>query len=376
MSSQSSTSSKRALFIKLGSFSGINQSLLESLRRQMPYVIFDVIDIYDIVGKRNIICAISALCLYWKDILLRRRSLASVYLRSPYAFRLIKSKLNKIYRQSSYSFTLQTQSLWDSSSSLLPSYVYTDHVHLANTQNPHSGITSLCHPSWIELERTIYLNASTVFTMSSNISRCLSSLYDMPTSRISCVYAGPNLPVTQTAIPSSRNHTKNVLFVGIDWDRKGGEVLRAAFLRVLRVHPDAHLTIIGCKPHFPSPNVTILGLLPSHQLSTYYLHANIFCMPTLHEPFGISFLEAMSFSLPVVSTNIGALPDIVEHSKTGFLAPPGDSSALAEYLIKLLSFPSTAKSFGIAGRRRMEERYSWPSVAKSISHTIEQSIHN
>ena len=340
----------------------------------MPYVSFDVLDIYDLVGKRNIGFAIAALRLYWKDILLRKRSLASVYLRSPYAFKYIKSTLNAIYRQSSYSFTLQTQSLWDSSSPLLPSYVYTDHVHLAKTENSHSRSASLCHPSWIELERTIYRNAATVFTMSANISRCLLSHYDTPISRISCVYAGPNLPAIPASIPLSRNHSKNILFVGIDWDRKGGEVLREAFLHVLRVHPDAHLTIIGCNPSFLSPNVTILGRLPSDQLSTYYLHANIFCMPSLHEPFGIAFLEAMSFSLPVVSTNIGALPDIVDHSTTGYLVPPGDSLALADRLIELLSFPTTAKSFGIAGRRRMVERYSWSSVAKSISHTIEQGI--
>ena len=130
----------------------------------MTYVSFDVLDIYDIVGKRNIGCAIAALRLYWKDILLRKRSLASVYLRSPYAFKLIKSKLNAIYRQSSYSFTLQTQSLWDSSSPLLRSYIYTDHVHLAKNRKP-------------SFTKCLFVSSLLDRARKNNLSQCGNSLY-------------------------------------------------------------------------------------------------------------------------------------------------------------------------------------------------------
>jgi len=206
--------------------------------------------------------------------------------------------------------------------------------------------------------------------MSSHISAMLESHYYLPPSRIMCAYAGSNIPPTDCKTYIQRAESKNILFVGIDWERKGGEILRTAFDLVLQVHPDAHLTVIGCTPPFDSPSVSVLGLLPSHSLPKYYSSANIFCMPTLHEPFGIAFLEAMSFSLPVVSTSIGALVDMVDPSSTGYLVSPGDPNALADKLIYLLSHPDIAVAFGLAGRRRLDERYSWSSVANKLATTI------
>jgi len=72
----------------------------------------------------------------------------------------------------------------------------------------------------------------------------------------------------------------------------------------------------------------------------------------------------------VVSTNIGALPDLVEQGKNGYLAPPGDSQQLAQYLIELLDDPAKCQRFGEAGRQIAQDRYSWDAVGERFKAHI------
>jgi glycosyltransferase involved in cell wall biosynthesis len=76
------------------------------------------------------------------------------------------------------------------------------------------------------------------------------------------------------------------------------------------------------------------------------------------EGFPITNLEAMSFAVPVVATRISGVPEQVEHGTTGLLVAPGDATALADALERLLSDPETAVAMGKAGARRVHERFS------------------
>jgi len=81
---------------------------------------------------------------------------------------------------------------------------------------------------------------------------------------------------------------------------------------------------------------------------------DVFVMPSLWEGLGLVFLEAMAYSLPVVSNRVSAVPEIVEHGETGFLVPAGDAEALAAALSGLLDDPERAASMGKLGRARLE----------------------
>ena len=76
------------------------------------------------------------------------------------------------------------------------------------------------------------------------------------------------------------------------------------------------------------------------------------------EGFPITNLEAMAFGVPVVATRISGVPEQVEHGTTGLLVAPGDATALADALERLLSAPASAAAMGKAGARRVEERFS------------------
>lgn len=94
--------------------------------------------------------------------------------------------------------------------------------------------------------------------------------------------------------------------------------------------------------------------------SEIFLKADIFAFPTYYhnETFGLVLLEAMQFSLPVVSTYEGGIPDVVEAGKTGFLVPQNDVVALAEKLKFLIKNPVLCKEMGQNGRKKYEAEFT------------------
>jgi glycogen synthase len=104
-------------------------------------------------------------------------------------------------------------------------------------------------------------------------------------------------------------------------------------------------------------------LLREEQYVELYSHAAVFCCPSVYEPFGIINLEAMSCGTPVVASAVGGILETVVDGETGLLVPPADPRALAEAINKLLRDPEMARQFGRNGRRRVEQYFSWTSIA-------------
>ena len=112
------------------------------------------------------------------------------------------------------------------------------------------------------------------------------------------------------------------------------------------------------------------GPLDPPALSVLFARASLFALPTLREAFGLAFLEAMAFGLPVVATSVGAVPEIVGDGETGLLVPPRDPAALADACAALLGDPARARRLGEAGRARVEERFGWDRVAARMLEVL------
>ena len=304
-------------------------------------------------------------------ILNRRSTLRDAYFRTTYLFRKIRDAMRGVIDPARHVFSFQTQSLYDTCVPGVPHYLYTDHTHLSNLESLYFDRRLLRSPRWLALERTIYENAQRVFTRSHNVSADLVKHYGIPPDKIVCVYAGANVKVPADFAPANEGYgNRRILFVGSDWERKGGPVLIEAFRQVVRVLPDAHLTIVGAKPELNVPGCTVLGHVPLGELSALYARSSVFCMPTRLEPFGIAFLEAMLHRLPVVATTEGALPDMVQEGVTGRLVTPGDASQLAAALIDVLGDAERCRRLGEAGYALASERYTWKAVGRRMRAEI------
>jgi glycosyltransferase involved in cell wall biosynthesis len=99
-------------------------------------------------------------------------------------------------------------------------------------------------------------------------------------------------------------------------------------------------------------------------------------LASLSEGFSNVILEYMASSKPVVATRVGGNPEIVVHGETGLLVPPADSEALASAVLTLLEDTEMALRFGMAGRRRVEERFSLDVMLRNYEKLFEQVINS
>jgi alpha-maltose-1-phosphate synthase len=115
-------------------------------------------------------------------------------------------------------------------------------------------------------------------------------------------------------------------------------------------------------------------MLPVDELVQLYSHAAVFACPSIYEPFGLINLEAMACATPVVATRVGGIPEVVVDGETGWLVPPGDSGALAAALREALADPERAARLGAAGRRRVEDHFSWDRIAAQTMAVYRDAI--
>ena len=108
--------------------------------------------------------------------------------------------------------------------------------------------------------------------------------------------------------------------------------------------------------------VQFLGHIPRLALAREYLSADIFCLPSRQEGFGIVLLEAMAAGVPIVAARAAAIPEVVPEPECGRLFPPGDAGALAQTLRELLGDAGQRQRMAAAGRHHVE-RYAAPRVA-------------
>jgi glycosyltransferase involved in cell wall biosynthesis len=370
--------SLRIAFIKSGEFSHTNQQVLCLLQRQFPNAAIDVIEIG---GLRLSICnalpvlAAFALAHYGPRACRTVSEIRALGVRTPAYFDAIRAALARKLAGHPYLFTFQTQSLIDGSQPGIPHFVYTDHTHLANLHYPGVTRKDLGSASWIEKERSIYAHARVTFTMASHVARSLREHYGIDESRIQCVQAGANVETPDASEFDDRRYaSKNILFVGVDWERKGGPQLLRAFEQVLRHHPDATLTIVGSSPPVNRPGCHVVGRVPPEAVAAHYRRAAIFCMPTRNEPLGIVFIEASAHRLPIVATTIGALPDLIQDGVSGYLVAPDDVDALACRLDELLSDPAKCRAMGHAGFEHVRANYTWEHTGQLIGERIRREL--
>jgi len=134
--------------------------------------------------------------------------------------------------------------------------------------------------------------------------------------------------------------------------------------------------------------ILISEMLPREKIKVLYSHARVFACPSLYEPFGIINLEALSCETPVVGSAVGGIPEIITEGETGYLIPLESVSRtdfnpknpeefqrnFASKINLLLENETLATTMGQAGRKRVLEKFSWESIAKTTYNYYEEVI--
>ncbi|MDE3106229.1 MAG: glycosyltransferase family 4 protein [Acidobacteriota bacterium] len=222
-------------------------------------------------------------------------------------------------------------------------------------------------------EQEVAQRLDRVLTFSEHLRQSFIHNYHLDPARVIVVGAGINLSSLPPENPDKRYDTPRILFVGKEFERKGGLVLLQAFRAVRAALPTAELHIAGplSLPEVPE-GVVFHGHLSKAdpqqraKLEQLYRESTLFTLPSLYEPFGIAPLEAMLFQLPCVVTRAWALQEMVTPGFNGDLAEKGSAEDLATKLIALLREPDQLREMGKRGRQMVLERYTWETVGANF----------
>jgi glycosyltransferase involved in cell wall biosynthesis len=215
-------------------------------------------------------------------------------------------------------------------------------------------------------QREIFESCEKVFVLSQWAADSVVGDYGLPTDRVVVLGAGANV---STRLPHSVDAAHPyVLFVGMDWDQKGGPLLLEAFRLVRLELPTARLVVVGCSPQLTEPGVEIVGRLSrkvpaeEQRLCELYAGASCFSILPAFDAFPNVLLEAGFFGVPVVSTRDGSRAEVVLDGETGLLAATRSAPDVAAKIVELLRDPARANDMGAAASRRVDSLFTWPVV--------------
>lgn len=240
--------------------------------------------------------------------------------------------------------------------------------------------------SQIRNQRKMILAAAQSHALSRSLADFMAGACDLPRRLIRVTPYPIDLREFSIAGPPTQDRPFTLMAVGRLERRKGTHTLVQALREVWKYEPQAHLRLFGSDGDFgrqfieaevpPSEHqgrIHFEGFVERRQLVRAYQQAHIYVSPTRYETFGYTILEAMACGRPVISTDIGPIPELVRHEETGWLVPRDDVSALAETILFALHHPDLRESYGRAGRN-LAERYDIDMVMERQLKLYEEAL--
>lgn len=239
-----------------------------------------------------------------------------------------------------------------------------------------SGATRLRFALLATLEARNARRADRVVVTSRYSRRVAMEAYELPAEKLRVVPEGIDLRAWERPPePGPERPSPTVLTVARHYPRKNTIALLRALPDVRDSVPGVRLRIVGGGPRLPALRaqarrlgiggaVTFLGEIGDRAaVRREYFGADLFCLPSLQEGFGLVFLEAMAAGLPVVALRTAAVPEVVPDGEAGILVPPGDRERLAGAVTRILADPELRRRMGAAGREHAR-RFRWTEVAR------------
>jgi len=236
----------------------------------------------------------------------------------------------------------------------------------------YSGRLPFTKATWkpgIILERQILKRARRIIAWSEWVRKSLLTDYGVADERISVV--PPFVPFPQEKINRVGNPIPRLLFVGRNFVPKGGYDLLRCFKETLRRKCELHIVTTSKIPQ-NEENVFVHTNASRGEIEHLYATSDIFVYPTRVEAFGQVIAEAMSFGLPVVTTRVAAIPEMVHHGRNGFLTNPGNVDELGEYVNRLVDDPAMRKRMGAESEKLAHERFDFAINAQRICDILRE----
>jgi glycosyltransferase involved in cell wall biosynthesis len=205
-------------------------------------------------------------------------------------------------------------------------------------------------------------------------------------SKVRVIPWGANLeaaPPAQMALNRERSEVCRLLFLGVQWDRKGGDLAFQTLLELKKRGVKAKLTVCGCTPpaRISDPDLVVTGFLNKNiprdreRIEWLLLNSEFLLLPTRAEFYGIVFCEASAFGLPSVTTDTGGVSGAVRHRINGLLLPltagPGE---YANAIMGVFGDEASYRALVRSSRAEYESRLNWDAWGGTVSNLIKEHL--
>jgi glycosyltransferase involved in cell wall biosynthesis len=237
--------------------------------------------------------------------------------------------------------------------------------------------------SFLGMQKKVAKKLKHVVTV-SEVSRVdISDAFGVNKQDINLIYNGIDTKEFSPLPGVARKPFRIMTTASADQPLKGLKYLLEAISVLKPRYPELNLLVLGklkaegtteklIKNLGLGSSITFVSGIETHEIVEYYAEASIAVVPSLYEGFGLPAGEAMACGVPVISTNGGALPEVV--GDAGIQVPTGDSEALVNAITELLESPTKRQHFAQLGRQRILNKFCWNVAAKQMTRYYHQVL--
>lgn len=229
--------------------------------------------------------------------------------------------------------------------------------------------------SFLRMQRKVIRQLRHVLTVSEQSRGDIARAFDLEPSKIALIYNGIDTTIFRPLDDVQRKPLQLMTTASADAPLKGLRYLLEAFASLRQAYPSLELLIVGkLQPQGQTEQLIdaleiraglrFVSGISTEDMVRFYAESTLAVVPSIYEGFGLPAGEAMACGVPVVSTDGGALPEIV--GDAGLIVPAGDAAALTCAIQGLLDNPAQRGALAGRGRKRIVERFSWDVCAQQM----------
>lgn len=237
--------------------------------------------------------------------------------------------------------------------------------------------------SFLKMQKQVASQLRNLVTVSERSRADIATAFGIAPENIDRIHLGIDTDEFAPRSHISRRSRRLMATASADAPLKGVRYLLEAVAQLVPRYPDIELLVVG-RPKAGgdteclieqlqlAPYLRFVSGISTEQLVDYYAEAEVAVVPSVYEGFGLPAGEAMACGVPLVTTNGGALPEVV--GDAAIQVPVKDSAALAAAIADLFESPQRRRQLALAGRRRMQEEFCWRRVARDMTAYYQQVL--
>lgn len=251
-------------------------------------------------------------------------------------------------------------------------------------------LTAESYKHGIEMEKLALENASLAIFSSDWAASIALNFHKINPAKVKVVPFGANVDHNKTKqeifnnIKARSRNLCKLLFVGVDWKRKGGDVAFKTTQQLNKLGLQTELTVVGCEPMIDGPIpefVKPLGFISKatqegmKRLNNLFEESHFLIVPSVAEAYGLVFCEANSFGVPALATNVGGITTIIKNDVNGRTFPlNADISEYANYIYNLMNDYDRYENLALSSFNEYQIRLNWNTAGQSVRKLVDELL--